>query len=272
MNNAEPISPTHTNPAVATITTPGIITYVTFTFAVALLLSLAITPIWIMLALVIGYAACLGYRKFQPDDTTSQFARIANAVYAYGAGMLNEAKRARAEGGNDRFWRFFLVPRRNGGLGFVGLFLISLCLITICFSADPKKERVAINERPIEEALLDETQRGLNANKQAFFENIHPIGTAKSVTVHDVTVVGWKHGKNTNRFEDILQLSIRYTIYWEGPLTTNGYTKVTQIYDNEAQRYVSCEILATNGTTKNEVGSALGDIGVKLLYEALTSE
>jgi len=139
-------------------------------------------------------------------------------------------------------------------------------------AASSGSEDAAVRQPRIEDVLLVETQKGLNANKQAFFENIHPIGTAKSITVHDIAVIAWKHGKDTNRFEDILQLTIRYTIYWEGPITADGYTKVTQIYDNETQRYVSGEILATNGTTKKDVGETLGQIGGALLLNALTSE
>jgi hypothetical protein len=121
----------------------------------------------------------------------------------------------------------------------------------------------------IEQVLGAEIQKDLNQNKQKLFTNIHPVGTAKSVTLHDVTVTAWKRGQDTNRFEDVQQFTVRFTLYWEGPITKDGYTKIASTYDVESQRYTSGQILATNGMTNQDAGNAaLGLFGTWLQYEA----
>jgi len=99
----------------------------------------------------------------------------------------------------------------------------------------------------------------LNQNKQQVLNNIHPVGTAKNAVVHDVAIV-WKHGQATNRMEDVLQFTVRYTLYWQGPVTQDGYTKISETFDNESQRYTAFQILATNGVTNEHVGEAIGSL------------
>lgn len=110
----------------------------------------------------------------------------------------------------------------------------------------------------VEAIIMAAVQKGADENKQKIFDSIHPVGTARSVKVHDVTITAWKHGIDTNRFEDILQFTARYTVYWEGPIEKDGYTKLSQTYDAEAQRYAAPQILATNGITTQDAGDALG--------------
>jgi hypothetical protein len=61
----------------------------------------------------------------------------------------------------------------------------------------------AMSPREIEDAIATQLQRGLQTgfdkNKQELFNAFHPIGTAKNVLVHDVTITGWKHGQVTGR-------------------------------------------------------------------------
>ena len=101
------------------------------------------------------------------------------------------------------------------------------------------------------------------------FENIHPIGTAKSVIVHDVTITSWKPGHTARRLEDVLQFTVRYTLYWKSPLTTDGYTKVSETFDTETQRYVQGQLLETNGMTKDDAAYLGGFIGGALLRAAM---
>jgi hypothetical protein len=100
----------------------------------------------------------------------------------------------------------------------------------------------AISPRDIEDAITTELQRGLQTgfdkNKQQLFNAFHPIGTAKSVIVHDVTITGWKHSQVTGKENDILGFSTRFTIYWEGPVVKDGFTKVSATWDNESQRWL----------------------------------
>ncbi len=104
--------------------------------------------------------------------------------------------------------------------------------------------------------------------KQAIFEAFHPSGTAKSITVHDVSL-NWKDGHSRPTANDIQDFTVRFTIYLTSPLHDDGFTKATFTYDAEARRYIRAQVLATNGITKgdtvNAVGAALGAI---LQYQA----
>ena len=88
----------------------------------------------------------------------------------------------------------------------------------------------------------------LNKNKQAVFDKIHPTGTATKVEVHAVEIV-WKNNKPSKNLNDILRFGVRYTLYWKGPVTKDGFTKVYDIFDAESNRVVGRKILETNGVT-----------------------
>ena len=112
----------------------------------------------------------------------------------------------------------------------------------------------------VENIIASEFQTIANQQKQQIFNNLHPVGTAKSVTIHDVTIVAWKHGRATNRIDDVLQFTVRYTLYWQGPMTQDGYTKISETFDTETQRSIAGQILATNGITNENVGEAIGSM------------
>lgn len=103
----------------------------------------------------------------------------------------------------------------------------------------------------------------LNQNRQALFEVFHPVGTAHSIALHDVQL-GWRNGVATSDENDVVALRARFTIYWEGPLTVNGFSKVEMTYDGESQRWLDSQILATNGMTHEEFESACFDFGFLL--------
>jgi hypothetical protein len=165
-------------------------------------------------------------------------------------------------------------PARTFGLGCAGISAIFLLLViaVALVSSDGGSgtgSSCATSTRRVEDDIAAQHQAAANQNKQQIFDLIHPIGTAKSVTVHDVTITNWKRGQATNRFDDVLQYTVRFTLYWQGPITTDGYTKITQTVDKETGRNI-IQILATNGFTKKEVGEALGELVGALLYNALT--
>lgn len=153
--------------------------------------------------------------------------------------------------------------------GVIALFF-ALIFISAITSKNSGNNGVPPSIRRVEDDIATFIQTAANQNRQNIFNAIHPVGTAKSVAVHDVTITSWKHGQVTNRFEDILQFTVRYTIYWEGPIIADGYTKITQTFDNETNRYIDGQILATNGATNADASYALGYIGGALLYEALS--
>jgi hypothetical protein len=155
-------------------------------------------------------------------------------------------------------------------IGFV--LLLVTCSLRNCGNSGGGRQIASTPPRAApspEEVIAGAFQTVYSQNKQQIFDKIHPLGIAKSVVVHDVTITAWKHGRATNRPEDILQYTVRYTIYWEGPITKDGFTKISQTFDTETQRCVSAEILATNGTTNSDVAYGLGVIGGALLRAAM---
>lgn len=156
-------------------------------------------------------------------------------------------------------------------LGYGACFLFAIiALPAMCSNSNSgtSASSTAPSQR-IEDLIAAQIQAAVTANKQQIFDRIHPIGEAQSVKVHDVTITSWKHGQATNTPDDILQFTVRYTLYWKGPITTDGYTKITETFDTETGRYINSQILATNGSTNQEVGEAIGYFGGALLLEAL---
>jgi len=107
-----------------------------------------------------------------------------------------------------------------------------------------------------EERLTALVTQAVDANKQSIFDSVHPVGTAKSVKVHDVTFK-WKNNKQSEKDGDLLQIDMRYTIYWDGPVQKNGFTKIAASFDAESERW-SGSVLATSGITKADVGYGIG--------------
>ena len=121
-----------------------------------------------------------------------------------------------------------------------------------------------ITASPLEVVLAKKLETAFNANKQVMFNRIHPVGTATGVKVHEVSVE-WKNGKPTNREKDVTQFTVRFTIYWHGPIIKDGYTKATQTYDEESNCWVGGQILSTNGVTNTEVRDGAIDFGIGFL-------
>ena len=111
-------------------------------------------------------------------------------------------------------------------------------------------------------------QKIFTEHKQEIFDGFHPIGQAQSITVHEVSIV-WKDNLPQNDFDNILEATVRFTIYWTSPLHNDGFTKVEATFDCESKRFTSSKVLATNGTTTEQAGNILGAaIGTAMQYEA----
>ncbi len=122
----------------------------------------------------------------------------------------------------------------------------------------------------IHEELVEAMLSILDQQKQQIFDAVHPVGKAKRVKLHELTIK-WKNDKESNREEDILAITVRYTLYWEGPITTDGYTKISSTLDTESERW-SGQVLATNGTTNDEVGEAVVNIGGAVIADWLNNQ
>jgi hypothetical protein len=107
-----------------------------------------------------------------------------------------------------------------------------------------------------EEQLRAEVSTILNARKQEVFYTYHPIGTAKSIDVHEVYPAQGAAGETL--------LGFRYTIRWEGPVVKEGATKIESFYDPEVGTVTATRILSTNGITNPEAEAAAFQLGVMI--------
>lgn len=109
----------------------------------------------------------------------------------------------------------------------------------------------------LKEDLVQVYTEHMNSDRQAIFKQLHPVGTAHSVVVHDVDIQ-WRGGAATGHQEDIQGTIVTFTIYWEGPVTSDGYTKVAVLHDWEVNRFTDGQILATNGITNGDAMYGIG--------------
>lgn len=110
---------------------------------------------------------------------------------------------------------------------------------------------------PIEKELERRWQAYILASRQEIFNALHPIGKAGSAVLHQLEVK-WKDGRRTNREEDILMIGVRFTVFWDGPITKDGYTKLFVVYDSEVGRITGTQVLATNGITNDQFAEGVG--------------
>ena len=108
----------------------------------------------------------------------------------------------------------------------------------------------------VDSRTLAKTQDDLEMNLNEVFDHIHPVGSAKRVTVHEVKSY-WKT-ENPKSLDDLEGFVVRYTIYWEGPIEKDGYTKLISLYDAEVGRYTETNVIKTNGITKQDAMQAIG--------------
>ena len=95
--------------------------------------------------------------------------------------------------------------------------------------------RTAYLERDCKDSYGNRVSRA-----QILTDSIHPCSTVTDVRIHEVS-------------DSTSQLVIRYTLFWEGPITKDGYTKIRAVYDNEIKRWVETKIEATNGITNSDL-------------------
>lgn len=120
---------------------------------------------------------------------------------------------------------------------FLRIFCSALAILATAFGCSSKPN--------LEQRVL----ASLEASKQQWFDEFHPVGTAKSVKLHQVEVVN--NGGSR-------QAVARFTIYWEGPIKKDGFTKIRAVHDSETDRWVRAEILETNGITNRQTVEGIG--------------
>lgn len=138
--------------------------------------------------------------------------------------------------------------------------------------ASPTEVQEAPPPDPPIERLLERRWRVFLSNAgQQIFNEIHPVGQVTGTKLHELEVK-WKGGVRTNRDADIVAIAVRYSVFWQGPINKDGYTKLLSVYDAELERITATDLLATNGITNGDVMEGVGiAIGVGI-QAAMQSE
>jgi len=113
-----------------------------------------------------------------------------------------------------------------------------------------KNMLIEINEIECSQ-LKNSLSKTFKGNNQEIFCGGHPFGTAKSVAIHEVSIK-WKGEYPGTNFDDIKEFTVILTLFWEGPFTKDGYTKLSLSYDGESKGITSTQILATNGSSNED--------------------
>lgn len=137
-----------------------------------------------------------------------------------------------------------------------------------------------LNSRPsssgarVETALTSYFQSALDQDKQAIFDKIHPVGTAKEVAVDNLAIT-WKTLHPSDRVEDVQACTVDYTLSWSGPLR-EGHTKIREIYNvtNGSPKLTNRKIVSTSGITNQnaeEIASEVVNRTLNWLWNSLNS-
>lgn len=112
------------------------------------------------------------------------------------------------------------------------------------------------------QSIAAQLEPAMRADMQTYFDQVHPIGTAKDLKLHTVTTVATEIGPAAE---------FVYTIYWEGPVQKDGFTKCLWVIDLESERTQDLIVLNTNGITNEQVGQWL-KTGGKVAATALAAK
>jgi hypothetical protein len=147
-------------------------------------------------------------------------------------------------------WPVRIIKAVITAIIWISVIAVILFVIAYKFDLLPKAP-------PPEPSIEEIVQAFFSDHKQDLFNSIHPIGNAVGVKVLDVTVTQWKGGHPNSEIEDVREMEVRYVLYWSSPLHSDGFTKAKIKYDGDVDRFLTPEILETNGTTWVDVGDAL---------------
>lgn len=129
--------------------------------------------------------------------------------------------------------------------------LIAAALLTVGLSTSGCGPSAEERERALTQMLAEGFQQHVEANKQAIFSRIHPVGRAKGTELNELRISAWRDGRRTGKWEDAAAYDYVFTIYWESPLITDGYTQIHTHRDLVADTMRS-RVVATNGLTNRE--------------------
>lgn len=98
---------------------------------------------------------------------------------------------------------------------------------------------------------------------QTIFDAIHPVGNGISIQVADLTLE-WNEGADHTTREGIRRYTTDLFLFWSSPLQPKGVTQLRTVHNAELGQLISCDIVRTNGTTKEEVKEKVKDVGIQV--------
>jgi hypothetical protein len=124
------------------------------------------------------------------------------------------------------------------------------------------------------DALVSALQEKFGRDKQQRYEKIHlagEFGHAKNDVIQQVSIQ-WRDGRPTDNAADITAFTVDHTLYWQTPLTKDGYTRFTDTYDcsSGTPQLINSKIVATNGITVEGATNALIEYGARELTKAFS--
>ena len=120
--------------------------------------------------------------------------------------------------------------------------------------------KMAASEAAVEDKIATNIRFFLEENRQQIFQEIHPLGTAISLTVHDVKVTKWVGGQPIGLpgRPDVDEFRVHYTIYWSSfSHPGDGVTEINDYYSRDGVHFCfeRREIKYTNGTQNSDVAT-----------------
>jgi len=96
---------------------------------------------------------------------------------------------------------------------------------------------------------------------QSIFRAVHPAGKGLNVGVESVEI-DWKLESPTRNVNDIHKFRVTYILYWQGVLTSAGWTRLRMSYNTKIAAVTSNEVVESTGTTNKQLGELAFDVGI----------
>ena len=110
-----------------------------------------------------------------------------------------------------------------------------------------------------EEKLQESVSTYLKANKQQIVEKYHLLATAKDVELQKFMLVD-RNAQPTDKLENAIGYAILFTVFWEGPVTKDGYLKLNAFFDFSARTFTDVRVVQTNGVLNEDAAKGIGEI------------
>jgi len=110
-----------------------------------------------------------------------------------------------------------------------------------------------------EEKLQESVAKWLKGSKQQIVVKYHILATANDVELQEFMLVD-KNAKPTDKTDNAVGFGIVFTIFWQGPVTKDGYLKLFAYYDVSLRTFSKVEVVATNGVLNEDAAKGFGEI------------